>query len=151
MKPDQFLSFLDLCGPSQAQPQGQKMIPWDCQKLMLKHINMCFIFQNFSSNGQTGKKFDVFPSMAFKRTALQPLKVVKPFFDTLLVLEEVWQVSFKQSSQVSEITHISHLNSSHNKCNIYGFRAKILIENNNILNYKKGCNVFEIPLIYRKW
>ena len=85
MKPDQFLSFLDLCGPSQAQPQGQKMIPWDCQKLMLKHINMCFICQNFSSNGQTGKKFDVFPSMAFKRTALQPLNVVKPFFDTLLL------------------------------------------------------------------
>ena len=62
---------------------------------MLKHINMVFIYQNFGSNGLTGKKFDVFPSTAFKRTALQPLKVVKPFFDTLLVLEEVWQVSFK--------------------------------------------------------
>ena len=59
------------------------MVPWDCQKLMLKQIHMSFICQNFSSNGPTGKKFDVFPSTAFKRTALQPLKVVKPFFDTL--------------------------------------------------------------------
>ena len=53
--------------------------------------------------------------MAFKRTALQPLNDVKPFFDTLLVLEEVLWVSDEYSSQVSEITHISHLNSSHNK------------------------------------
>ena len=56
----------------------------------LKHIYMGFICQNFNSNGPTGKKFDVFPSTAFKRTALQPLKIVKPFFDTLLVLEEIW-------------------------------------------------------------
>ena len=86
--------MMDLLSRENAAGAGHN-IPKICQKIMLKHIYMCFICQNFSSNGPTGKKFDVFPSTAFKRTALQPLKVVKPFFGPLLVLEEVWRVSFK--------------------------------------------------------
>ena len=42
------------------------------------------------ANGLTDKKFDVFPSTAFKRTALQPLKAVEPFFNTLLASEDLW-------------------------------------------------------------
>ena len=42
---------------------------------------------------QLVKSLMFFFSIGFKSTALKPLKVVKPFFDTLLVLEEIWQVS----------------------------------------------------------
>ena len=88
------ISFTVLCGPSWAQLYGQKIVPWNHWKHAFKDIYLSFICQNFSSNGPTGKKFDVLPSTAFKRTALQPLKAVKTFFDTFLVLEEVWWVSF---------------------------------------------------------
>ena len=82
---------------------------------MLKRIILSIRCQNFNSISPIGQKFDVFAKMAFKSTALWPLKVMDQFFDPLLVLLQVLYFSFEQSGQVSEISHISQINSSHNR------------------------------------
>ena len=89
MVPSQFLNFLDLYGPSNSHHRGLKLLPWDCRRLMLKCIILSTRCQNFSSIGPIGQKFDVFAKMAFKSTALWPLKVMDQFFDPLLVLLQV--------------------------------------------------------------
>ena len=40
--------------------------------------------------GPIGQKFDAFAKMAFKSTALWPLKVMDQFFGPLIVLLQVW-------------------------------------------------------------
>ena len=80
MVPNQFLNFLDLCGPSNSHHRGLKLLPWDRQRLMLKYIILSTRCQNFSSIGPIGQKFDVFAKMAFKSKALWPLKVTDQFF-----------------------------------------------------------------------
>ena len=89
MVPNWFLIFLNLLGPSYSHLRGTKLLPWDHRRLMLKCIIMSIRCQNFSSIGPIGQKFDVFSKMAFKSTALWPLKVMDPFFDPLLVLLQV--------------------------------------------------------------
>ena len=69
MGPNQFLNFLDLCGPSNSHHMGLKLLPWDRRRLMLKYILLSTRCQNFSSIGPIGQKFDVFAKMAFKSTA----------------------------------------------------------------------------------
>ena len=101
MVPNQFLNFLDLYEPSYGHIRGPKLLPWDRRRLMLKCIIMSIRCQNFSSIGPIGQKFDVFSKMAFKSTALWPLKVMDQFFGPLAVLLQVLLVSFEQSSQVS--------------------------------------------------
>ena len=89
MVPNEFLNFLDLYWPSYGHIMGPKLLPWDCQRLMLKCIIMSIRCQNFSSIGPIGQKFDVFSKMAFKSTALWPLKVMDQFFDPSSVLLQV--------------------------------------------------------------
>ena len=74
MVPNQFLNFLDLCGPSNSHHRGLKLLPWDRQRLMLKCIILSTRCQNFSSIGPIGQKFDVFAKTAIKTAALRPLK-----------------------------------------------------------------------------
>ena len=89
MVPNQFLNFLDLYGPSYSHHRGPKLLPWDRRRLMLKCIILSTRCQNFSSIGPIGQKFDVFSKMAFKSTALWPLKVMDQFFDPSSVLLQV--------------------------------------------------------------
>ena len=90
MVPNQFLNFLDLCGPSNSHHRGLKLLPWDRQRLMLKCIILSITCQNFSSIGPIGKKFDVFAKMAFKTTALWPLKVMDQFLGPHIVERNHW-------------------------------------------------------------
>ena len=90
MVPNWYLNFLDLYGPSYSHHRGiVKLLPWDRRRLMLKCIILSIRCQNFSSIGPIGQKFDVFAKMAFKSTALWPLKVMNQFFGPLLVLLQV--------------------------------------------------------------
>ena len=87
---NQFLNFLNLCGPSKSHHRGLKLLPWDRRRLMLKCIILCTRCQNLSSIGPIGQKFDVFAKMSFKSTALWPFKVMNQFFGPLLVVLQVY-------------------------------------------------------------
>ena len=89
MVPNLFLSFVDLCQPSYGHHKGPKVLPWDPRGLIFKDSIMSIRCQNFSSICPKGQKFDVFSKVAFKSTALWPLKVMDQFFDPLLVLLQV--------------------------------------------------------------
>ena len=73
-------------GPS----QGFKTAPMGPTKNHVKMYHFECQIPKFSSIGPIGQKFDVFAKMAFKSTALWPLKVMDAFFGPLLVLLQVW-------------------------------------------------------------
>ena len=57
------------------------------------YLIMSIRCQNFSSIGPIDQKFGVFIKMAFKSTALWPLKVMDKFLDTILVVLDGCPVS----------------------------------------------------------
>ena len=90
MVPYWFLNFLNLLGPGYGHLRGPKLLPWDRKMTYIEMYHFEYQIQNFSPIGLIGQKLDVFVKMAYKSTALWPLKVMDLFSVPLLVLLQVW-------------------------------------------------------------